>query len=89
MDTPEQQHEEVTERLARAEAQLRQIKILVIALIAVVIGLLVPPVRTLLDIAGSLLGFILILGGIPLAVLLFIAVVTYGLERLFSKRYRI
>src|SRR5436305_2102322 len=65
--------EEIRDRLARAEAQLRQIKLLLIGLLALVGVLLIPPLR-------ALLGFTLFLAGVVVAVLLFIAVVVQALD---------
>ncbi len=73
MRDPGPDSEEIRERLARAESQLRQIKLLLIVLLALVGALLIPPLR-------ALLGFTLFVAGIVFAVLLFIALVIQVLD---------
>jgi hypothetical protein len=74
-----QNFDDVRERLTKAEAQLRRIKVLLIVLVGLLLVLLIPPARTLL-------GFGLLVSAIVFAVFLFIALVIQVLDWTSKRR---
>ena len=82
MDNDQRQIDELTDRLARAESQLRQLRTFVGVLMVAVIALLFPPTRKLLEGVAGLLA----IGAVLFGMVALITLLSYAFQRLVTKR---